>query len=207
MAAVISPISQKEKTEILRNWISYPSPTVSKWLISNSKPMFHHQSPYSCPYHMLQNKWACVSEWQECSTCSEANFMWKVRNFYIWENSMTTLNQERTEFRAPAGLLSTPPATVSPVPKSHELTWFPRCENWVRKWRAAAFPAWALSFCSFPNRCRFLISTYHLAVVKSCDAEIGATSWRREILGPSNGVLICFGRKPMNMCLCMQGCR
>lgn len=119
MAAVISPISQKEKTEILRNWISYPSPTVSKWLISNSKPMFHHQSPYSCPYHMLQNKWACVSEWQECSTCPEANFMWKVRNFYIWENSMTTLNQERTEFRAPAGLLSTPPATVS----SPQVSW------------------------------------------------------------------------------------
>lgn len=99
------------------------------------------------------------------------------------------------------------PLPLSPVPKSHELTWFPRCENWVRKWRAAAFPAWAPSFCSFPNRCRFLISTYHLAVVKSYDAEIGATSWRREILGPSNGVLICFGCKPMNMCLCMQGCR
>lgn len=168
----------------------------------NSKPMFHHQSPYSCPYHMLQNKWSCVSEWQECSICPEANFMCKVRNFCIWQYSMTTLKQERTEFRDQ--LASCPHSLpLSPVPKSHELTWFPRSENWVWKWRAAAFPAWAPSFCSFPNHWRFLISTDHLAVVKSYDAEIGATSWRREILGPSNGVLICFGCKPMDMCLCM----
>lgn len=38
MVVVISPISQKEKPEVLRNWISYPSPTVSKWLISIQSP-------------------------------------------------------------------------------------------------------------------------------------------------------------------------
>ena len=69
---------------------------------------------------------------------------------------------------------------LSPLPNSHELAWFPRCEKRARKWRGAGFPAWASAPCSFPNRCWLLISPGNLAV-KSYDPEIEATSWRGEI--------------------------
>lgn len=171
MVVVISPISQKEKPEVLRNWISYPSPTViNNWF--QFKAQCSTTKARTCPYHMLQNKWSCVSEWQECSICPEANCMCKVRNFYIWQYSMTALKQERTEFRDQ--LEASCPHSCHCLQCPSLMNWHGfRSENWLCKWRAAAFPAWAPSFCSFPNHCRLLISTDHLAVVKSYDAERG----------------------------------
>lgn len=42
-----------------------------------------NQSSCSYPCHMLQNKWACASEWQECSTCIGSGFAGKVGTLHL----------------------------------------------------------------------------------------------------------------------------
>lgn len=156
-----SPFSEKEK------W-------VSKKL---------NQSPCSYPCHILQNKWACASEWQECSTCIGSGFGGKVWILHLGVvNGYTEPGGNRPFALASFLSTSTVATTASPI----LLKWLvsPGVKHRPRSTEGLLeHPPPAAS--SFPPPQKF-----------GCKE---ATGWRGESVGTSCGMWTCFGCHPMNL--------